>query len=305
MNLSRWSRIAEWAVLAAVAGLHALLMLLPEPVDQFPGFLAMAGRQTLALGQPAVLLAWAVLGPGRWWWRWPAAAVSLVGVALWWGELPNPSRWENGDALFAAFVIAAFALLCLLRSFGLSVRGTAEQHEPRAQFSIRTLLIATTLIAGVIGVLEYLRPALAETQMQEVLTFGFPGGIISLPNETFTATALRASVLGAASAALAVGAIFVVLRPGLVWLRAIVLLTALPALAGYLIHLIGVSDSSLSQRIAELTCAFAALAAMTAVTVLPLRLFGYRLSRPATATKTTTAPASSNQKATLISENAA
>ena len=73
MNLSRWSRIAEWAVVAAVIGLQAP-MLLPDS-GEFPGFVAYSGRQALMLSQPAILLAWSILGPGRWWWRVPLAAL--------------------------------------------------------------------------------------------------------------------------------------------------------------------------------------------------------------------------------------
>jgi hypothetical protein len=129
--------------------------------------------------------------------------------------------------------------------------------------------------------------------------------MISLPNETFTATALRAIVLGTASAAMAAGALFVVLRPGHVWLRGMVLAIATPALAGYLVHLINVSDSTLSQRIAELAWAFASLAAMTAVTALPLRLMGCRLYRPAGIEKTAATPTPSKRQAPALSESAA
>ena len=251
MNLSRWSRSAEWAVAAAVVGLHALLMVLPER-GEFPGFLAVAGRQTLAFCQPAILLAWAMLGPGRWWWRWPVASLLLAGVVFWWGELPNPSRLDNSDAMFLAFCATVLAICGLLRCGGLTLRGLNKPTEPRAQFSIRMLLVATTLVAGVIGVLEYLRPALATLEVQEVVTFLFPGGRFMLPNESFTANALRATVLGVSSAAIAGGALLVMLRPGAVWLRAIILAVALPALAAYLIHLIDVSDTTLAQRIGEL-----------------------------------------------------
>jgi hypothetical protein len=304
MNLSRWSRTAEWAVAAAVAGLHLLLMLLPERGD-FPGFLAVAGRQTLALCQPAILLAWAILGPGRWWWRLPAAGLLLLGALMWWSAIPNPTRLENTDALLLTFCGTCVAIFALLRCLGVSLRGFDQLREPRAQFSIRMLLIATTVVAGVIGVLEYLRPALAETEMLRVITFGFPGGEISLPNETFAATTLRAMVLGTSSAAIAAGALFAVLRPGAVWLRAIILAVVLPALAGYLIHLIDVSDSTLTQRVAELVSVFATLAAMSAVTVLPLRLFGYRLYRPSANPQTAASLAPSKKQAPALSESAA
>ena len=304
MNLTRWTRRAEVAVTAAVVVLHLVLMVLPER-GEFPGFFAVAGRQALALCQPAILLVWAMLGPGRWWWRLPAAGLLLLGVTLWWGEIPNPTRLENTDAMFLAFCSASIAIFGLLRCTGMSLSDLEQHREPRAQFSIRTLLIATTLIAAVIAVLEYLRPALAEAELQRVTTFGFPGGVITLPNETFTATTLRAIVLGVASAAIAGGALLAVLRPGAVWLRAIILAIVLPALAGYLIHLINVSDSSLTQRVAELAWAFASLATMTAVSVLPLRLLGYRLYRPAANLQAVASRAPSKKQAPALSESAA
>jgi hypothetical protein len=304
MNLTRWTRRAEVAVTAAVVVLHLVLMVLPER-GEFPGLFAVAGRQALALCQPAILLAWAMLGRGRWWWRVPVAGLLFLGVALWWSEFPNPMRLENTDAMFLAFCVTCIAIFGLLRCTGMSLRGLEQHCEPRAQFSIRTLLIATTLIAAVIAVLEYLRPALAEAELQRVTTFGFPGGVITLPNETFTATTLRAIVLGVASAAIAGGALLAVLRPGAVWLRAIILAIVLPASAGYLIHLINVSDSSLTQRVAELAWAFASLAAMTAVSVLPLRLLGYRLYRPAANLQTVASRAPSKKQAPALSESAA
>jgi hypothetical protein len=60
-----------------------------------------------------------------------------------------------------------------------------------------------------------------------------------------------------------------------------ILVVAIPTWAAYMMHLAGITNATLLQRIGELTVSYAALAALTAITLLPLRLFGYRFCRPA------------------------
>lgn len=278
MNLSRGSQIAEWSVAAVVVGFHLVLMTWTAWGGEL-GVLILSLRDSLIVTQPSLVVAWAILGPGRWWLRLTMAPV-LLWLGLWWGAVPYLNLPDYDNRYFLSLTVSLIAVIGALRCCGLSMCLMGSGQVPRAQFSIRALLIATTLIAGVIAALEYLRPALAETELQRVTTFGFPGGEILLPNDTFTGTALRVIVLAMAKAAIVCGAMYTVLRPGAVWLRVSILVVAVPVLAGYLIHLINVSDTMLAQRIGELVWAFAALAGMTAATVLPLRLMGFRLLRP-------------------------
>jgi hypothetical protein len=273
MNLARWSRLAEWGVLAAVVLLHVLLMASSSRWLGPPGSPEVLGREALIYCQPALILAWAVCVPGRWWLRL-IGAPALLWLGLWWGAVPHLNLPDYDSVYFAPFAAATLALLILIRLGGLRMQtvGANGQLEMPPQFSIRAMIGATTAIAAIIGVLEYLRPKIAAN----------PAGWEALLGEVpwFGPSTIRTLVMCSALALVSVGAIAAVLRPGAVWLRLVILAVAIPSLAGYLTQLAGIT-SEVSQRTIELTVAFAALASLTAVSVLPLRLFGYRLLRPA------------------------
>ena len=91
----------------------------------------------------------------------------------------------------------------------------------------------------------------------------------------------------AASAAL--GGVWVVLRPGTIWLRLAGLVVSLGVLGVYLPHLSGVATEEFTASAVNLSIALAAIAMHTGISVLPLRLLGYRLHRPLMAAQRVTA----------------
>ena len=109
---------------------------------------------------PAVVALWAVIGPGRWWLR-------LVGGAgccgLWlYAVRAEIMPWGVSASFLAALVLCAALAAALCWATGLSVRQSAAPAvlSGRRQFSLMNMLAATTAIAGLLGLLEALRPAL-------------------------------------------------------------------------------------------------------------------------------------------------
>lgn len=284
MDLARWSRRAEWAVAAAVFALH-LWFLRPIPSGFAPPLVESLFADVLGLCYLALLVGWLIAGPGPAWLRGSAAGAIVAGWLLFAVrrfEVPVAMP-DFGPPLYLAFVATIAAAMAMLRAFGLRVNRAAGGHghaeRPRLQFSIRALIIATTLIAAVIGLLEYLRPTIgAEEQLRVPILLG------GEMRETWpTPGMVREVVLSLGLAAMALGAAAVVLRPGAIWLRLGILAVAIPTLAAYMMHLAGITNETLLQRIGELAASYTALAGLTAITLLPLRLFGYRLCRPAPA----------------------
>jgi hypothetical protein len=278
MNYGRLTRGAEWAVLAAVLMLHAVILAPFSSQADVPWLQIAADAQPLAA--VVLVLAWAAFGPSRWWLRAAAAPLMLIGWAAYfsvsvqqYGYLSaggGPVSFPFSVALAAAVLVVAVRL-CGLRGLPISM----GSPEPRPQFSIRTLLVMTTLVAVAIGCLEMLRPAELATPAD--MDFDEFAALV-LGQSRLQAT-IRQYVLAVTVAGCALASLATVLRPGPTVLRLAILGIALPALGFYLTHVAG-SSNEFSQRAIELTAALAAPAALVAISVLPLRLMGYRLGSP-------------------------
>ncbi len=307
MNLHRLSQAAEWAVLAAVVAMHGAILLVPEPVDALgPIVPVLVDAQPLAA--VALFLAWIGLGPGGLVIRtipvsmifWFFVAWTLFGG--WDRRYFNPADSEIPWPVAAA--LAATALVIVIRLCGLrAARLPVGQPEPRAQFSIRSLLVATTLVAAAIGCLELVRPhvivasgepkyyddlALFFQQVEANATAGrleFARGLVPGPANT------RQLILGLAIVGSGLGAVWSVLRPGPVWLRLTILIIALPTTATYLAHLTGAGGESFASTSIDLTVALAAVGGLAAVSVLPLRLMDFRLCKAASKKSGSAVPA--------------
>jgi hypothetical protein len=291
MDVRRWSRLTEWAVAAAVVALH-LLILVQSQLWPDVSWLQTAGdaQPVVAI---ALLAAWGLMGPGRSWFRW--SAVLLLAFAWMLAMAGGDRRYFNpaNSELPLPFSIAIAAALVLgaIRLCGLRMTVIEEgSPEPRPQFSIRALMLATLLVAMTLGGLELLRPTIvaAEStnyysdlaayfaQLEANATYGrleITRGLVP------TAATVRQLVLSLAVAGSAAGGLAVVLRPGAIWLRLAIAGVTLPTLAVYLTHLAGAGDEAFATRATEMAVALASVAVLTGVGVLPLRLMGYRLLR--------------------------
>lgn len=287
MNYRRSSQAAEWAVVAAVVGLHVLIHVQSQEQPATWWLQAAADAQPLVV--MTLLVAWAVLGPG---WRWARLTMaSLVGWMFLALAVSEPYRTNVEIPWYFALAAALACVLAPARLCGLKVTSLqAEERAGNMQFSIRSLLVITTLVALAIGGLQLLRPAIASHEPEltdfrvwliEFERLAMFGRVEVVRGLVPTPASLRQFVLVAAVAASALGALAAVLRPGAVWLRMAILAIAIPSGAAYLAHLTGGGGVWTGASAADLTVAFAAVATLTAVSVLPLRLFGFRLHRNA------------------------
>jgi hypothetical protein len=235
-----------------------------------------------------LVVTWLVLGPGRRLVRTIAAPVVLI-VAPWALAAVSERLYFSPAKVPWPFALAISVALIssIVRTCGLRVTVVASESVTKPQYSILALLAATTLVAVTIGGLELLRPTIASPSVEltdlrawlvgveREATFGrleLVRGLVPTP------ATVRQFVLAAAVACCAVGALATVLRPGAIWLRLAVLTILIPSLAAYLAHLAG-DGNTLGTNARELTVAFAAVAGLVAISVLPLRLFGFRLQR--------------------------
>jgi hypothetical protein len=277
MNLARVSQLAEWAVAGAVVLLHAAIFLWPERADQ-PNYLVSAAHDAQLFASIVLILSWAVLGPGRTWVRGAALPLLLVLWFLPWNTRMIP---RETAASFAIEVAAATGLVVVaLRLCKVRVAKLPPLARERgAQFSILALLIVTTLIAATVGLLEWLRPMLRsiDNTSAEYLYYGY---FLPATSDGKAPQTMRQLVLSVAVAGAGIGGLWVMLRPGAVWLRLAALVVCLGVLAVYLPHLSGVGDETFREEVVNLSVALAAIAALVSVSVLPLRLMDFRLQRP-------------------------
>jgi hypothetical protein len=265
MDYRRYSRWAEWGVAAVVAILHLLICLWPGPptVENVSLFELLKDPQWIAA--IPLLLAWALLGPGRPLLR--GVAVPILAGLFFWATSQAPALGDVGSLFVLTLFGSSLCLLLGLVALGLRVRNAGENRSRQpAQFSLRGLVLATTAIAAVIGLLEALRPTLNE--------------IIPLDRGAArVAMEVRQLVLGTVVAMVAVGSLWVMLQSGAMWLHALIVAVSVLSASLYLTHLTGGATSDLTASAWRLGMAISAIGLICGVSALPLRLMGYRLQR--------------------------
>ena len=274
MDYRRWCWWAEWGVVAAVMGLHGLVFACPDETAS-SRFMPMTwAHDAQALAVAALMLGWGILGPGR-------LAVRVLGAAVlipvWFFVVMQP-RSVPAESVATVFCAAAL-ILAGIRLCGFRVARSAEHYgrERGAQFSLLSLMVLITVVGLVVGLLEALRPTLD----------AFPDanfGAVA-PSERRVAYQVREIVLAMAVALTSVGGLWVVLRPRMMWLRLVAAVAVIPATGVYLSHLSGEVGDGFVAMAMNLSIALLAVAGLCGVTVLPLRMMGFRLSRKETGSR--------------------
>jgi len=274
MNYCRYCQWAEWSLAAIVVGLNVAVFLWRENPSR-PNFLLSSAHDAQLLSAIVLIVGWIVLGPGRLWIRL-AASPFLVGLWLLpWNRAMQP---RDMPADFLVMLVGASILLVgVLRVAGLRVsRSTDGASDARgSQFSILGLILATTVIGIVIGALEAARPMLQAGGASE---FGWAS-----PRAIQT----RGIVMAVAVVFSCMSGLFVVLRPGSIWIRLTAIVALLPAFALYLGHLSGASNTyvglttttMLVPTAVNLSYALGMTAVFSALCVLPQRFAGFRMRR--------------------------
>jgi hypothetical protein len=276
MDYRRWCWWAEWTLVAAVVGLHATIFWWPENPAR-PNFVVTAAHDAQLLSAIVLIVGWGVLGPGRLRVRLAAAPI-LVG--LWflpWNSAMQPR--QASDSFVASVFLFSVLLIGGVRVLGARIvkRSAAAGPERGAQFSLLGLLIATTAIAGGIGVLEALRPTLGSLSRDQLVDMS--NFALLTPPSPRVAQQTRQLVMSASVALAALGGFWAILRPGASWLRLAALVGLILAIGIYLTHLSGAGDAAFAASAGSLACGLAMVAGLSGLSVLPIRLMGFRLQR--------------------------
>jgi len=275
MDYRRWATCVECLFAAGMIVAHlAAIGLAPGlPQDGLSGMLICA----VPYCQLVLLLAWAVLGPGPAIWRIWSAPVLLVGGSLAWVWM-----WqERGSGinrmeypLLVLTGIVGVCLLVILRLGGLAIRLNPRDDRSAAQFSIRSLLTLTTLVAVVIAILERLRPMLAAgLNDSQYYTYVILHSDLS-PDVTLPQI-IRQLVLAISIAGVSWATIWAIMRPGNLWIRLLTTSVVAAALGMYLAHL----SSSAAASLFGLANQMVVLMVLVGGSVAPLRLMQFRLTR--------------------------
>jgi len=282
VDYRRAAQIAEWTLAALVVGLHLVIFLSPETPGK-PQFALAAAHDAQLFSGVVLILAWAVLGPGRWWLRLAVLPVLLILWALPWNTRMIPR--EQGHLPFLLAGMATLALI-LARLCGFRMRrlDPATGPERGAQFSLLGLLVVTTLVAAAIGGLEALRPLLGQDRGEDFAALALWMDSIDVGPASVWPIAVRRFVMAIAASLAAVGGLWVVARPGAMWFRLGAVAATVPILAAYLANLSGEASGRTTIAV-NLGFGLGLVTIVTGVSVLPLRMFDFRLQRKSVAAK--------------------
>jgi len=286
---------AEWLLLALVMLLHAGAWIWSSRlVDLGPAGALLA--DSVPLASLLVLAAWCALGPGFLWLRGAFAAGLLLvaGVAV---ASPERFTWSHADALLGLAPLATLLAAAAPRATGLraTLRVPGEQPDRGATFTVRGLLVITTAIALAIGMLEAARPWLRAADNSTVaMELWLTSGARPQPRLTLRAPAaapfkainawlveahrkgqFRLALVACLLTVAALIAYTTLLRRGAVWLGLTGLAAIVPAAGWYIGHL---TDTS-PETSFTLTLWIATIITIVVVSLVPLRLMGYRLVR--------------------------
>lgn len=175
ISTERQARLLQHVLLALLVATHAAAWWLISGMESARPAFAQLLWDGLLIAQVSLLAAWAAIGPGYFWLRWPLALLTAawvlcnVGIApaTWsvsqagerlaaiyggeqsWAQLAGSVRWGTQLALLVGALTLVGALLW--RVCGIQVRRVdVEPDVPPSRFTLRTLLILTALAALIV-----------------------------------------------------------------------------------------------------------------------------------------------------------
>lgn len=261
MSLQRLATIAEFGSLAAAVGAHGAVLAFCL-ADHAAGATAVGNfaAEILRPVQLSILPLWLVLGPGPKRIRWLTIPL-FAGLLIAWSDLPYPRAGTQANwlALEAAGMLLVLSLLWRLVG-GRVRRPLASGVFAPAQFSIRGLLITTTLAALLVAAGKWVY-----SHVQAV-------AIESQPSLLELDPMIARTALAAGLSMITLAAWWAVFRPRHVWL-ACSGVAALSCGCGILMTLLlHEGDSWMSFGLWWLLHAAAIMA-----TLAPLRQLGFRI----------------------------
>ncbi len=274
VDFRRFCRWADWTLITAIVWLHVVIFLCPDDLLWTSLWWMIAARDAQALACASLFVAWAVLGPGA---RWLRAAV-LPGLAAVWMLPWQEWNWRL-PGLGSWFVLSQLCVSGLtLLGMRLSGLKAVAQWQPggreRFQISLLSLMALTTAIALALGLFQGARQVMRIWEIEIV----DPPRPMEIGESLYLTMHSRQILIGATTALSAIGGIWSVMRPGRVGPRLGILLVAIIALSVFLTCLSGIS-SEFGWDVLSFFMAHFGILAISSISVLPLRLSGYRLAR--------------------------
>ena len=279
---------AEILLLTIVVTLHVAGWFALDYLKQLgtPGSLL---AEAFPFASLSLLALWIPLGPGPLFLR-GAASPLLAWIIDQAANSHGPTDWTLADKLLASVAGCLFLVAIILRICGVRVIPKPPRLDDKApQFSVRGLLIVTTLVALCVGGLEAARPwfepvenrpIISDAELDAILAgkltkdhfnLNWPEylGWINLgrPRQALMAVVLIANSLLAGWSAM---------RPGIPWLRFAGVAACVCAMGLYLGQFTGFDRESTLT----ITVWIATIGLIVGLSVVPLRLMGYRVVRP-------------------------
>ncbi|MFN0017220.1 MAG: hypothetical protein ACKVP0_03110 [Pirellulaceae bacterium] len=255
MNLQAWANFAERQLLSAMILGHVVLTILfqmPAIRPEFPAVEIIA--DTLPFTQSALLIGWGILGPGR----IAVRLFSVLGLAAVYGAWTLHWGLAETNDLTAIFVAVEVGILLVCLGLLAGMQQICYCEEPpqamRLQYSLRCLLAMMTLYAILLAAGNRLRQYAAPLE-------NVPPWV-------------GCTLLGVTFAAVTLLTAWAVLKADNLWLSGVITLVAAPLLGMLLTLLVGRDKEAI-----HFAGWMEAHAAIFGLSLVPMRLCGYRLKR--------------------------
>lgn len=143
MNQKRLVNRVEIALFCAVLLVHGVAFLWSAVPSAQSSFAAAVVVDSIVASQAALLTILAVLGPGKWFVRWPFALLGFTGIVV----AQSGYRSNYLYSILGYQTTALVFMLLVIKIRGFSIQRQTEQKRQAVQFSMRALLVATGVFA--------------------------------------------------------------------------------------------------------------------------------------------------------------